>query len=232
MTNYNEMAVTNMKLPDLRMCCCCIPLKAGILTWGYINVIYHAAFAALFCIAYPYIFALALFYVDSGSRNSDTEMFFTNYVISVILLFIFTTYYVVLVVASHTNNIRTLNILFKVGVVLWIFKFLYCSVYLGYHLMAGIFRDFKHTDDSVITKRRLFLIWVMFEPVIQLYGFLLIRSFMLKLRGENHSVGYIHIVSDVELDREPLIIESTKLNVKPEPIVHVKTNKMDLSDFY
>lgn len=221
-----------MTLPDLRMCCFCISLKAGILTWGYINVIYHAVLFIILCSEFKFILIVAMLYIREGNRDPVMDHFFANYVTSLILLFSFTVYNVFLVLASHKNSVKMLNILFKVGALLWIFKFLYCSVYLGYHLMAAIFRDTEHKTDPVTVRLKLFLVLVILEPVLQLYGFLLIRSFMLKIRGENHSVGYININQnfDVEIDREPLIIQPTTPIVKPEP--NVESIKMDMSDFY
>lgn len=199
-----------MKLPSLRMCCFCISLKAGILTWGYINLIYHAILFIILCSGFQDMLVVAMFYIyGGGERIPLIDAFLVNYVISLILLFSFSIYNAHLVWASHKNSVKMLNILFKVGALLWIFKFLYCSVYIGYFLMSAIFRVTEQNSDPKMVQVKFLLAWVLLEPVFQLYGLLLIRSFMLKLRGENHCVGYMDVDenNDVELDRAPLIVQ-------------------------
>ncbi|KAJ8720022.1 hypothetical protein PYW07_012065 [Mythimna separata] len=180
-------------LPVFKKCCFCVPLRYGLLSWGYVKL--GAAFIGL---AFYIIVVLALrrfLFVDSLAIT----------IVSVIALILITeiTLHIVFIVGAHKKNVKLLQAYYQYAVFMWILMIIMCFGSTSF-LIWTIFIDYGPDTGFLIT---LNVVAFVSSIAVQTFLVMSLRSEIIKLRSncpyrfvknENDPEGTINSVKDEE----------------------------------
>ncbi|KAJ8720028.1 hypothetical protein PYW07_012071 [Mythimna separata] len=168
------------EIPVFRRCCFCLPLRYGLLAWGYFKMI-----ADLFLIvSMSFVFVSTLFWMRAGAVNKYTEtqmclelmipmiaitLFFTDFIVTIVFI-----------VGGHKKNVRLIRVFYFLSMGMWVATFLLasCIVISALHHTLAYHHHYMSLIHVLLTFCFYFIVLV-----VQTYVLLLLRSEIIKLRS-------------------------------------------------
>ncbi|KAJ8719416.1 hypothetical protein PYW08_011591 [Mythimna loreyi] len=162
-----------MTIPQCKRCCCCLPLRPGLLAWGYFKIIVD-----VLVIPFLVYFLLTSILISlSGLGHSKHLIWIILFAaIYFIIFFMFITDLVVsimFVIAAHKKNVKLIRAFYIYSVVLFILSALLILVGVIITILKGL-------PNSVVISSVTFVGWFLIL-VVQGYFILLLRSEVIKL---------------------------------------------------
>ncbi|XP_022826863.1 uncharacterized protein LOC111356650 [Spodoptera litura] len=177
-----------IEIPELRRCCCCLPLRRGILIFGYISLFLTILFGTLQIV-------LCVFYHNMKSSFATTAALYRGVIMEVQLCIVFLLYsldivfHIVLIVGAHMKRRRLLRIYYYYELTTMVATFVVVLItYIDLHRYPRW--NFILTEFS--------LAFTGF--VLQVYLVLLVRSELNKDRYQEGTSSFINHVAEVFID--------------------------------
>ncbi|KAJ8720029.1 hypothetical protein PYW07_012072 [Mythimna separata] len=167
------------EIPVFRRCCFCLPLRYGLLAWGYFKLIADAFLIFLM----SYVFINALIMIRIHPYNAHISQVYTGLIISMIAVTLFFTDFIVtivFIVGGHKKNVRLIRVFYFLSMGMWVATFLLAS----FTVVLSIYNAL--TNNNVFLRLGFALIEFCFYFVVlavQTYFLLLLRSEIIKLRS-------------------------------------------------
>ncbi|XP_047998187.1 uncharacterized protein LOC125235633 [Leguminivora glycinivorella] len=179
-----------MEAPEFKRCCFCLPLRRGLIAWGYVKVTLN-----MFMLAFAGLMFYILASYNSSSYNSDVAIFS----IICICLPIDIAFTIVLIVAGHKKSIKLLKISYEYNTV-WLGMLTLVTCFMLYLDIGFVQRLWPYIED------RKYLILEFFTGsafgicfiFVQIYVILLIRSELKKLQNQTLEMQFTNHVSSGE----------------------------------
>ncbi|CAK1542928.1 unnamed protein product [Leptosia nina] len=168
-------------LPECGRCCFCLPLRKGVLTYGYICLIF-----TIFLIAVE----LYLGYDDLSGMTLVAyhgNSFFSRVWLALLLYSIDGAFTIVLLVGAHTKRVLLLTIYFYYGITTTLATFLTISL---------IDYDLLNRDPYFMA---LEITFILFALTLHIYMLCLVRNMIKKLR-QNSGISFVNQVSEVVVE--------------------------------
>ncbi|XP_063365149.1 uncharacterized protein LOC134653687 [Cydia amplana] len=169
--------------PELKRCCFCLPLRRGLIVWGYTKVV-------LDILAIIYSGFIMYIYATRSWRPMEVRDFVIVSIIDICIL-LDMAFGIILIVAGHKKNVNLLKI-----------SYIYNMVWLGLLTLGNCFQlyiniSIAYIQWTVINHNK----YVVFDMLmssgfafslifVQIYLILLIRSEMIKLRQQTLEMQY------------------------------------------
>ncbi|XP_047028418.1 uncharacterized protein LOC124636384 [Helicoverpa zea] len=153
-----------MDLPVLSECCFCLPLRFGLLVWGYIKLTISSITALILLLALE----------EKIVRMGDDRDYLEIYVLALVLVTVAINLALdtLFVVGGHKKNVKLLQIYYIYHIVLWVLT-LISLIVMGFVMMKGI-------HGRMVLQINFFNIFL--SSVLQSYFLLLLRSQIMKLK--------------------------------------------------
>ncbi|XP_068628809.1 uncharacterized protein [Battus philenor] len=171
-----------VEIPECRRCCCFVPLRYGILVFGYINLVF-----SILVLSLETWLGETTNYTMSIYRGVS---FYARTLLPIFLYAMETIFNIILVVGAHMKNLRLLRTYYYYGITTTLAAFVSLFV-VKYH---QVHYDFE----QVIIE----LSFVFCGFAIQIYLLLLIRTELKKLR-QNNQLSFINHVAEVVVTVHP-----------------------------
>nr|XP_049700097.1 uncharacterized protein LOC110372132 isoform X5 [Helicoverpa armigera]XP_049700098.1 uncharacterized protein LOC110372132 isoform X5 [Helicoverpa armigera] len=149
-----------MDWPVWKKCCFCIPLRYGLLTWGYLKLISASIVLSFF------IFIL----VGLADYIRNDTLVIVIPIIAIMVTDI--GLHILCIVGAHKKNVKLLQIYYIYHIVLWVLT-LISLIVMGFVMMKGI-------HGRMVLQINFFNIFL--SSVLQSYFLLLLRSQIMKLK--------------------------------------------------
>ncbi|KAJ8720039.1 hypothetical protein PYW07_012082 [Mythimna separata] len=176
------------EIPVFRRCCFCLPLRYGLLAWGYFKMIADVLLFSLML----YIFVDALFMISLYGSNGRMKHIYTELVISVIAVILFFTDFIVTIVfiiGGHKKNVRLIQVFYFLSMGMWVATFLLAS----FTVIKTIENMVSHNTVYFMLGQTVMASCFYFVVLaVQTYFLLLLRSEIIKLR----SIGEFRFVNN------------------------------------
>ncbi|XP_038212809.1 uncharacterized protein LOC119833011 [Zerene cesonia] len=160
-TSLKEKIRESVEIPILTRCCFCFPLRKGLVTFAYVNL--------LLTIAVTIMLAMYISYVRSSGQTNTTE--YPRLIADTTALLIEAAMSVVFIVALHKKHVLLMKVYLYFEIVFSVIGFVYSVVFLT--------RE---------TAGELFLI--LFQLMVQFYLVILIWSSIVKMARDD-TVKYV-----------------------------------------
>ncbi|XP_061717826.1 uncharacterized protein LOC133525550 isoform X1 [Cydia pomonella] len=179
-----------MEAPEFKRCCFCLPLRRGLIAWGYVKVGLNSLMLTYVALMF-YFIALH----GSGAFNADIVIFIF---ISACLL-IDISFSIVFIVAGHKKSIKLLKL-----------SYVYHMVWLGVLALGTCFMLYVDIDFilrlwSYIQDRKYLILEFLTGSglgisliFLQIYVILLIRSEIKKIQNQSLEMQFTNHVSSEE----------------------------------
>ncbi|XP_026741732.1 uncharacterized protein LOC113503855 [Trichoplusia ni] len=166
------------ELPVFKRCCCCFPLRYGLLVWGYIKL----AIAALLIVSIAMVIrSLTMAYHVYGLHERVFTFRLTVFIIFLFLVTLDFALSTVFIVGGHKKNLKLLTVYYYYSIGVWILSILFSLFIIStYFIYRGPYRStsFYAVADNILECSSHFV-----SMVSQGYFLLLLRSEMLKLKS-------------------------------------------------
>lgn len=181
-------------LPVLKKCCFCVPLRYGLLTWGYIKLATAILVLKLFIII---VIVLSGFIVTSR----DVPLIIIIILIALILATEIVLH-VIFIVGAHKKNVKLLRAYYYYAVFMWIVMLIMALVGTAFFIFIVVYSQGSRSDDILISMN---VLGFFLTIVVQTFLLLSLRSEIIKLRSncpyrfvknENEPEGTIKSVQD------------------------------------
>ncbi|CAH2236571.1 jg15330 [Pararge aegeria aegeria] len=158
------------EIPVLLRCCCCFPLRYGLLVWAYIKQMFTLLFLA---------YIIVLFYDDYRKISVWGIVVLSGTILLTILDFVF---HVFFIISAHAKDYRKIRIYYRYSIFVFCLSAIFMGMYIGSSLLYVFYRS----------KYLSFLLWYMILPamgmtvtliLIQAYLIILVRSEFIKLKN-------------------------------------------------
>ncbi|CAH0625272.1 unnamed protein product [Chrysodeixis includens] len=161
------------ELPEFKRCCFCVPLRYGLLTWGYLKLL------STCLLLLTYIGAL---YVTVRRVVSDPIAVYyyeeiTVFSIVIVVLTIDASLTTVFIVGGHQKNSKLLRVFYIYGIVILVLLFIMLSIMIVPMLFEDSFTP-SHIKMYIID-----MSGILIEILLQIYFLLLLRSEIVKLNA-------------------------------------------------
>ncbi|KAJ8719399.1 hypothetical protein PYW08_011574 [Mythimna loreyi] len=177
------------ELPVCKRCCFCVPLRYGLLTWGYFKLAIGLIVSISLIVTLYHLVEMAIYYSNSYALHHIV-------VISIVLVILLVdiALNLVFIVGGHTKNASLLRVYYIYNIVLW-------ALTIALLLVMGVLMTPRLTPDDFFSFRG----WLMLVDlsssfvniVIQSYFLLLLRSEIMKLRG-NCEFRFVNNAAEAE----------------------------------
>ncbi|KAJ8720038.1 hypothetical protein PYW07_012081 [Mythimna separata] len=159
------------ELPQFKRCCMCLPLRHGLIVWGYIRLV--IGILLLIGVTKGFFELLALSKKETGYEKYVVLLGFF-----VILAGVDIVLNVVFIYAGHTKHLKMLRVYYIYSFVLWILMIIMglCLILYAVHVMQSHGMDFLHVLIVLCD-----VVTFLAEILIQAYILLLVRSQFKKL---------------------------------------------------
>uniref|UniRef100_A0A2A4JIN4 MARVEL domain-containing protein n=1 Tax=Heliothis virescens TaxID=7102 RepID=A0A2A4JIN4_HELVI len=170
-----------LELPVLKRCCLCLPLRYGLIAWGFVRL------ATTSFLLFDLMMTLVRYLED---KRTDL----TVLVIGMLIFFTDIVLVVLFIIGGYTKNLRILKAYYTYAIILWSVTMLY-GVYITVQTI-----DSLRKANYVSYARFLILDLVSFvlQILIQSYIILLLRSEIIKL-SNNCEFRFVNNSAEVEL---------------------------------
>ncbi|XP_047997739.1 uncharacterized protein LOC125235277 [Leguminivora glycinivorella] len=173
--------------PEFKRCCFCIPLRRGLIAWGYVKLI-------LDLLVLAYLSLMFFWLAHYGLRFVSVYML--TYIFIAVCSFLDTAFSIVFIVAGHKKSIKLLKV-----------SYVYNIVWLGFLVLGNSFtlytdlkflykmwsymKDHKYIVLEILASSALATSTVF----IQIYVILLIRSEISKLQNQTLEMQFTNHVA-------------------------------------
>ncbi|XP_038212762.1 uncharacterized protein LOC119832987 [Zerene cesonia] len=164
-----------IEIPECRRCLFCMPLRYGVLTFGYISLIF-----SLLCIALEIFLGIDDLAGVTRITYRGNE-FLTRSWLAIFLYLVDIAFVIVLLFGAHMKRVRLLIIYYYYGITTTLASFLMITI-------ADISRDSVYMIIDVC--------FVFLALVIHIYMLFMVRSLIKKLRQAS-GLSYVNHVSEV-----------------------------------
>ncbi|KAJ8720020.1 hypothetical protein PYW07_012063 [Mythimna separata] len=178
------------ELPLCKRCCFCVPLRYGLLTWGYCKLVIAIMVSIAMIVTLYSLVQMAMYY----SNNIYVMHHIVVISIVLVVLLIDIALNLVFIVGGHTKNVSLLRVYYIYNIVLW-------ALTIALVLLMGVLMMPTVTPDHLFSYRG----WLMLidfassfvNIVIQSYFLLLLRSEIVKLRS-NCEFRFVNNAAEAE----------------------------------
>ncbi|XP_035437496.1 uncharacterized protein LOC118267544 [Spodoptera frugiperda] len=175
------------ELPTCRRCCFCLPLRYGLLSWGYFR----------FVISGMFLVGLTIGFVGLVTAEDSYRELGSIIVVGILLLSTLTDFVLnfLFILGGHKKDVRLLKSYYVYSIVLCVL-----TILLGTTSSVHTVMIFKMTSFDLS-----FFFWVILadmasfiaQVLIQIYFLLLVRSEIIKLRS-NCEFRFVNLASEGE----------------------------------
>ncbi|PZC82189.1 hypothetical protein B5X24_HaOG210997 [Helicoverpa armigera] len=164
------------ELPQCTRCCFCLPLRYGLLAWGYFKMIADALLISLMI-----FHVISLVMIFSKNEISDVSMVKINlYIMSAILLIFVPDFLITImfIVGGHKKEVRPIKVFYYYSIGIWIVTILFTILVGSVRIVRWASRGMTiiSLESFLITFSAFFVVLV-----VQSYLLLLLRSEIIKL---------------------------------------------------
>uniref|UniRef100_A0A2A4JIW7 Uncharacterized protein n=1 Tax=Heliothis virescens TaxID=7102 RepID=A0A2A4JIW7_HELVI len=160
-------------VPQCTRCCFCLPLRYGLLAWGYFKMIADALlisltiFRIISIIIFSHIRYLALFKVDFGLTSAILIIFVSDFVVTIMFI-----------VGGHKKEVKPVRVFYYYSIGIWIATILF-TIVVGSLLILS----WSSSEMTIISLESFLMTLSAFFVVlvVQSYLLLLLRSEITKL---------------------------------------------------
>lgn len=169
-----------MEIPECRRCCCCVPLRHGILVFGYINLIFSILVVALEAF-------VSVNYVSSYHTMALYKgvAFYSQIWFALILYTVEIVFNIVLLVGAHKKKIKLIRAYYYYGI----------TTTLAHHQAPSHHQELYRQWAYFIVE----CCFVLSSLGLQVYLLLLVRSELLKIR-QSTRLCYVNHAAEVMVD--------------------------------
>ncbi|KAJ8720027.1 hypothetical protein PYW07_012070 [Mythimna separata] len=176
------------EIPVFRRCCFCLPLRYGLLAWGYFKLIADAFLLFLM----SFIFINTLFWMRVATNNDHRTQMYLELMIPMIAITLFFTDFIVTIVfiiGGHKKNVQLIRVFYFFSMGMWVATFLLAcfGVVSALHYTITYHSHYWQHPEVILTFCFYFIV-----IVVQTYVLLLLRSEIIKLR----SIGEFRFVNN------------------------------------
>ncbi|XP_063385539.1 uncharacterized protein LOC134671610 [Cydia fagiglandana] len=195
--------------PELKRCCFCLPLRRGLIGWGYTKMV-------LDILSMMYIGFAICYYTSDPRRHLETKTIVILTFI-VICLLLDMAFGIIFIVAAHKKNVKLLQISYIYNMA-WLVLVTLANCFQLCINLSIAYRMWSYMDSrKYIILNLLTSSGIAFSLIfVQIYLILLIRSEMLKLRQQTLGMQYtnadpgepectLHNTSDQHMDGEKFV---------------------------
>lgn len=178
------------ELPECKRCCFCLPLRYGLITWGYIKLIAGALLSIAIAISLFKIIAMSIKYGNTGHLVENIV------ILSIVLVMLLTDVALntVFVVGGHMKNVKLLRV-----------YYIYNMVLLGLTIALVLVMFFLMVPTVLPNHILSFSTWLLVldfsgsfvNIVMQTYFLLLVRSEIIKLQN-NCEFQFVNNAAEAE----------------------------------
>ncbi|XP_026741760.1 uncharacterized protein LOC113503849 [Trichoplusia ni] len=162
------------ELPEFKRCCCCFPLRYGLMTWGYLKLI--SSCLLLITFTYALYFTICRVLTVPGAIYYYEEI--TIYCIFIAILTLDATFTTVFVVGGHQKSPKLLRVYYIYGMVVLVLLLIMLSIMtLPFFFFEDSYTSFR------IRVHMIDVCSIFLEIMLQTYFLLLVRSEMVKLNS-------------------------------------------------
>ncbi|XP_045499736.1 uncharacterized protein LOC123697312 [Colias croceus] len=166
------------EIPECRRCLFCMPLRYGVITFGYISLIF-----SIFCIALE-IF-LGIDDLEGVTRITYRgNDFLTRSWLAILLYLVDISFVIVLLFGAHMKQVRLLTVYYYYGITTTLASFLMITV-------TDLSRDSMYVIVDVC--------FIFVALVIHIYMLFMVRSMIKKLR-QSSGLSFVNHVSEVLME--------------------------------
>ncbi|XP_075976954.1 uncharacterized protein LOC142977118 [Anticarsia gemmatalis] len=172
-----------VEIPTFRRCCCCLPLRRGILAFGYINLLLTIAFCALQLLVWIIIHNHGSGHAIAMYRGVEIEAHIFFVIALHVLDIVFN---LVLIIGAHKQSSKLMRAYYYYQLTTMIASFLVLLVTYG---------DISRVGGWAIASTELCVAFLGF--VIQTYLLLLVRSELNKVKYQEGRTSYVNQMAEV-----------------------------------
>ncbi|KAJ8719412.1 hypothetical protein PYW08_011587 [Mythimna loreyi] len=171
------------ELPVFKRCCFCLPLRYGLLAWGYFKLIADAFLIFLM----TFIFIETLRLVNVYANSDHVGDFYAGLIISSIAITLFFTDFIVTIVfiiGGHKKNVQLIRVFYFLSMGMWVATFLLASFTIITTIQAVV-RSIQYSSNHyfMLNQTLMASCFYFVVLVVQTYFLLLLRSEIIKLRN-------------------------------------------------
>ncbi|XP_032518449.2 uncharacterized protein LOC116770919 [Danaus plexippus] len=180
-----------VEIPECKRCCCCLPLRHGILIFGYLNLLF-----SLFVVALEIALNIKYMYTPYTMAMYKGVSFYSQVWFALVLYIAEIVFNIVLLVGAHTKKTKLLRVFYYYGITT---------------TLASLVTFIVVRQDNMMHHWAYYIVegsFVICGLSIQAYLLLLVRSELLKLRHSsrlcyvNHAAE-VMVETPIQLGRNP-----------------------------
>ncbi|XP_063365150.1 uncharacterized protein LOC134653688 [Cydia amplana] len=176
-----------MEAPEFKRCCFCIPMRRGLIAWGYVKV-------GLNVLMLTFVALMFYFFALHGSTFFTADVVIFTFISACLLIDI--SFNIVFIVAGHKKSVKLLKLSYVYHMV-WLGLLTLGTCFMLYVDIDFIQRMWPYIQDS----KFIFLEFLSGSGIgislvfVQIYVILLIRSEMRKLQNQTLEMQFTNHVA-------------------------------------
>ncbi|KAJ8719409.1 hypothetical protein PYW08_011584 [Mythimna loreyi] len=205
------------EIPVCTRCCFCLPLRYGLLAWGYFKLIADAFIIVILTFLFPnFLYAMDIKYMEISSSQELSDWLNTKMTISIITDVIFFTDFVVTIVfiiGGHKKNVKLIRVFYFLSIGMWVATFLlvcFTGVAALYRIIT--FKRAHHYSQFIYILLPGFCFFSV-SLIVQTYFLMLLRSEIIKLRNSG-DFGFVNNTAEAmcTIECKEVVTEAVKPN--------------------
>uniref|UniRef100_A0A2A4JJZ4 Uncharacterized protein n=1 Tax=Heliothis virescens TaxID=7102 RepID=A0A2A4JJZ4_HELVI len=205
------------EIPVCTRCCFCLPLRRGLLAWGYIKIIADIIFILMML----YVVIIVVWIIMAFTGGSIWAAMCTEVimgVIGIVVCLVDIAMTVVFIVGGHKKNVKLIRVFYIHSIVLCVVSAILSTLTILLHLIYST--SIQHVETMVMNATTCLGILV-----LQCYFVFLIRSEIIKLRS-NCEFRFVNNAAEAECIME-IGDNLPKEHSIPEPVLEKDTESDD-----
>ncbi|KAJ8720026.1 hypothetical protein PYW07_012069 [Mythimna separata] len=209
------------EIPVFKRCCFCLPLRYGLLAWGYFKIFADVCLM----LAIAYILAHIIMIMMIYSTEDNLHQIYPELIIAVVSITLFFTdliVTIVFIVGGHKKNVRLMRVFYFLSMGMWVATLLLAS----YTIVTTLQHFFKYNRRYTYLGDILMAACFYFVAlVVQTYFLLLLRSEIIKLRS-SVEFRFVNNAAEAECTMRCDEVEVETEAVKPDNETNLQASQM------
>ncbi|KAJ8719408.1 hypothetical protein PYW08_011583 [Mythimna loreyi] len=205
------------EIPEFKRCCCCLPLRYGLIAWGYFKIIVDL------CLIPSITYTLVFISILMEYNDKETTMFEPELILLMIAITLFLTDLILtllFIVGAHKKNLKLIRAFYFHSMGVWVATFLLAS----FTIIISIHNFFKYKYRIMHLENILMTLCFYFVVLVaQTYFLLLLRSEITKLRNFGE-FRFVNNAAEAECTMRCEEVVVATETVKPDDLRDTETN--------